>query len=82
MARQLATDRIADLVLKFGVQDIVEFALEFAGPFTFLAAQAAYLIEPLTGDSRGLVHDLGQILENDREVEGLLDRIHYKRDQK
>jgi hypothetical protein len=80
MEKVRTTDKIADLVVQLGLQDVVEFALQFGGPFHYLAAQAVYLMEPLAGGSRSIARDLGRILEDNDEIEALLDQIRNKRE--
>lgn len=71
-------DRITRLLLQLGLKDIAATVLEFAGPFNYLGAQALYIVEPLLGERGALLHDFARVLEDEREITILIDRLQNK----
>jgi hypothetical protein len=73
--------RIASWFNERGLQDIAAFLLDVAKPFGVLAAQTAYLIEPIFGGHRGLMHDLAQFLEDPDQMDELMDQLYREEDK-
>ena len=71
----MATERIAKLLRRAGMDTFAVFLLEAGGPLVPLAAQAAYILEPLFGKQRNVVGDLARILDDPVEVETLVEHL-------
>lgn len=74
--KPIDSDQIARWLNNQGLQGIVAFLLEVGRPFYVLAAQAAYIAEPIFGGQRGLFHDLARILEDPEQVDKLMDELN------
>jgi hypothetical protein len=72
----IKTRQIARWLKGQGLQGIAAFLLEVGRPFAVLGAQAAYIVEPLFGNRRGLFQDLAHILEDPEQIDALMDQLH------
>lgn len=76
MMRTLSeADRIADYLRRKGLQDIAAFVLDMSGPFSYLGAQAMYMLEPFIDGGANFAHDLAVVLEDRKNVEALLVKL-------
>jgi hypothetical protein len=72
--------RIARWINQRGLQDIVAFLVDVAQPFSVLAAQTAYFLEPLIGDQNGLLREIVAILEDPDQKEALMEQLNQGRE--
>ena len=75
MKNRSESERVADLLQKYNLQNIATLLLELAGPFRYLAAQVMYVIEPFVGGQVNLAHDLAVVLEDEEKVEDMLVKL-------
>jgi hypothetical protein len=69
----VATERLAKLLRRAGMDSFAVFLLEAGGPLVPLAAQAVFILEPFFGKQRSVVGDLARILDDPVEVETLVE---------
>jgi hypothetical protein len=69
------TDRIANWMKRYGLQDIAALVIDVAGPFRYLGAQVMYVFQPFFGAGVNFARDLAVILEDGNKVESLLFKL-------
>lgn len=74
--------RVARWLRQVGLEELAAVLLEAVGPFAFLGAQVAYLIEPLFGASNNPISDMAQLLEDPDAVSGLVERLRQEEDKR
>ncbi|MFH1635279.1 MAG: hypothetical protein ABIG63_14905 [Chloroflexota bacterium] len=70
----------ADLLCRWGVQDIVAALLEATGPLNLLGAQAVYLGQPLLNQilPAGHLDALANLLEDPEEIQAFSSFLRQK----
>lgn len=74
------TDRIANWMRRYGLQDIAAMVIDVAGPFRFLGAQVMYVFQPFFGGKVNFARDLAVILEDGSKVESLISKLREVND--
>jgi hypothetical protein len=72
------SERLAGRIRRAGLGDVSAALLEAAGPLTFVAAQLAFIAEPLFGGRRGAIGELGRLFEDPSRLSELLVRLRQE----
>jgi hypothetical protein len=72
--------RIVRWLRQLGLDELAAVLLEAVGPFAFLGAQVAYLVEPLLGAPNNPISDMAQLLEDPNEVSSMIERLRQEED--
>ena len=80
-SRGAVSERVTSWLRRVGLNEYAAFLLEAIGPFAFLGAQAAFLVEPLFGPSDNPVSDLARLLEDPTQVSALVERLRMEEEE-
>jgi len=68
--------RLSDWLQRTGLGDFAAALLEAGRPLAPLGAQLSYMAEPLFSGLGLPLHEMGQVLEDPRQLDQLMRRLH------
>lgn len=68
--------RLVASMRRQGLSDFAALLVEAGQPLAPLGAQLSYLVEPLLGGPNGPLREVGQLLEDPKQLEQLVQQLH------